>query len=273
MNKSDIIKKNLTQIIAITEKNTKLRLRYKYGLIISFIIPIFTIIMPLIILGRIFDYNEQFGPWNGANYLAFLFIAYNILLLKDMIKEIPGQLRHEKFWETLPSLIIAPFNRFNLLLGMFLSHIIVILIPFTIFFILCYFIYPISFLTLLFVIEIYFLIAIVFSGIGLILGIFAVSNENILKLFIFSFDLIFWFSCVTYPFEIFPELIQQAINLNPLYYIFDLVRLGWIENNFILTITSHPLHLLIIITCAIIIPCIGVYVFNMIYKKYGIVGY
>ena len=105
------------------------------------------------------------------------------------------------------------------------------------------------------------------------MGVFAISKENVWKFLSFAMNLIFWASCITYPFEFFPDLIQDIINLNPLYYIFDILRLIWIENNFIITLTTHSLHFYILISLAIVIPLIGVNIFNKIYKKYGIVGY
>lgn len=272
---SKTIKKNLFQIYALTEKNIKLNLRFKYQVIISYITPILSILMPLIILEQFFQFSERFdfSVWNENNYLVFQFMAYQVLLLKRVIQEFPTQLRIEKFWKTLPIIIIAPFNRFNLLLGIFFTQLILISIPFIIFSILCYIYYPVSFLTVIFIIIIFFLIALIFSGIGLLIGIFAISNENVWKALSFIVSLIFWVSCVTYPFDIFPEFIQQIINLNPLYYIFDLLRLAWIYNDVLLTITLLSQNFIILIAFSIIMPCLGVVIFNLIYKKYGIVGY
>ncbi len=272
---SKTIKKNLIQIFALTEKNVKLNLRFKYQVIISFITPILSILMPLIILEQFFQFSERFdfSIWNENNYFVFQFMAYQVLLLKRVIQEFPTQLRIEKFWKTLPIIIIAPFNRFNLLLGILFSQLILISIPFIIFSILCYIYYPISFLTVIFIIIIFFLITLIFSGIGLLIGIFAISNENVWKALSFIVSLIFWVSCVTYPFDIFPEFIQQIINLNPLYYIFDLLRLAWIYNDVLLTITLLSQNFIILIAFSIILPCLGVVIFNLIYKKYGIVGY
>lgn len=267
------IKNNIVQILAITEKNLMLDLRFKFTLIFSFVTPIISILMPVIIMGQFFNNNIEFGPWTQSNFLVYTFTAYNIFLLNRLISLYPGQFRIEKFWKTLPSLLIAPFNRFNLLLGIFLSHIIKIAIPFTIFFSLCYIIYPISFSTVLFVIFIYFLMALVFSGMGLIIGIFAVSRETIWKILAFSMTFIFWMSCITYPYEIFPDILQTVINFNPLYYIFTVLRFAWVENDAILTLTTHFDSFLILLISMIIFPIVGVYSFNVIFKKYGIVGY
>lgn len=267
------IKEFLSKIVAIIEKNLKLKFRFKYDVIVSFINPIIAIVMPIIVLGQFFKFNTKFGSWTESNYYIFIFMAYNIILIENIIFEFPNQFIREKYWKTLPALIIAPFNRFNLLLGIFFSHLILISIPFTFFFILCYIIYPVSVFTIFFVILIYFIIALIFSGVGLIIGSFAISNENISRVLTFSITISFLFSCITYPYEIFPEFFQSLINLNPLYYIFDFIRLAWIEDNLINTITSHIIHLYILILTAIIVPFLSVFIFNQVYKKYGIVGY
>ena len=273
MNKIRIIRNNLGQILAITEKEVKLQLRFKITVILSFITPIVAILMPLIVMGQFFSYNVKFGPWNDTNYSVFVILTYNLVLLKQIIGTFPQQFNREKFWETLPALIIAPFNRINLLLGTFVSHLIIIFIPFTVFFILCWILYPIGIFTILIIIIIFFLISLIFSGIGLILGIFVIANENIYHFLSFSLTFIFWFSCISYPFELFPNIIQSIIELNPLYYIFDILRLTWIDNNIIQTFLLYPYNFLILIACAIAFPSIGVIFFNKIYKKYGIVGY
>lgn len=258
------IKKNLTQIVALTEKNIRLNLRFKVNFIIGLLTPIITIAMPLIIM------NEFFPE---INFIVYQFLAYKVYLIKGVMNEYPTQLRIEKFWKTLPALIIGPFHRINLLLGIFLSRIILISIPFSILFIITFISAPINFFTIIFIILIYFLIAIIFSGIGLILGIFAVSRENLSRPFLFAFNIFFWLSCITYPYDVFPSFVQTFINLNPLYYIFDILRLAWLENNVIITLTTHFYHFCILISLVIIIPLAGIYIFNLIYKKYGIVGY
>ncbi|MFX1463279.1 MAG: ABC transporter permease [Promethearchaeota archaeon] len=267
------IKKNLTQIFALTERNIKLKLRFKFSLIISYFLPIISILMPIIILSKFFSLNNQFGPWTTTNYLIYQFIAYKIYSIKGITSEFPHQIREEKFWKTLPALIIGPFNRYNILLGIFTSHILLISIPFITFFILCFLIAPISFITLISIIGIYIIITLIFSGIGLVFGIFSASNENMWKFLEFGFGLLFWLSCITYPYELFPGFIQNLINLNPLYYLFDILRWTWIDNNPILTVATYPYHFTILIACGVIVPPIGIYIFDKIYNVYGIMGY
>ena len=92
-------------------------------------------------------------------------------------------------------------------------------------------------------------------------------NKKILRLII-------WFSCISYPFLFFPEgIVQDIINVNPIYYLIDLIRLTWLEDNFISTVFSHPTHVIIFVSSLIVFPIICVYIFNIIYKKIGIRGY
>jgi len=267
------IKDNLSQIFALTEKNIKLYLRYKFTLIVSYITPLLAIFMPLVILRKFFTYNLEFGPWNETTFLLYQIIAFNVTLLQRIITEFPEIIRSEKYWKTLSAIIIAPYNRFYLIFGIFFTQMFLIIIPFIVCFIIGCIIYPISFFTLLFILGIYLSIALIFSGIGLILGIFIISIENIWKIFTFGVSFAFVLSCLTYPFEVFPEYFQPIINLNPLYYLFDILRYAWIENNVLITLNSHPFHFLVLISALIVIPIIGVYIFNLIFKKYGIAGY
>ena len=127
---------------------------------------------------------------------------------------------------------------------------------------------------LLIIVSLMFLgIGIVFSGIGLFLGVFAISNENYLYVLDFVMRLILWFSCVTYPFQLFPKGVQNLISLNPIYYLIDVIRFTWIEDNIILTALSHPFHISIFVASLVVFPIICVLVFNIIYKKLGISGY
>ena len=261
------------QVSALTEVKLKLRLRYKSWMLNYYLQPMITIIMPLIVMGRFLNLTSRLGPWNADNYYVFILMAYIIMMIKGIINEFPSRLLEEKYWKTITALILAPFNRFVLLISNVIAHILYILIPISVFFILLFLFYPVSIFTFIFVILLFITITIIFSGIGLLIGVFAISEENIWQFLAFCFDLIFWFSCITYPYELFPEVLQNLINLNPLYYVFDLLRYAWIEDNFFLTINTHFFNFFIMIILAIIIPLFGVIIFNAVYKKYGISGY
>ena len=267
-----ILKYNLSKIIAITERNVKIKTRFKAPILISFIAPIFTIIVPIFIIGKFFEYNTEFGQWNATNYLIYQFVAIQIITIKAVMGELPNWLKMEKIRQTLPSLIVAPFNKFNLLIANILSYFVYNSLPIVITFILCYIYYPISLLTVCFLFFLYILITLGFGGIGMILGIFVISNENFLTYANFCIGILIMFSCITFPYQIFPDVIQTFVNSNPFYYIFDVARVAWVEDNILTTLTNHPVHFLILIPFAIIPPIIGIPIFNIIYKKYGIVG-
>lgn len=169
--------------------------------------------------------------------------------------------------------MIAPFNKVHLLFGVFFSHLIIIAIPFAVLFIITYLLSPIGVITILYIVGIYLLIDLIFSGIGLFLGVFAISKENYWRIFSIGIQIVFYASCVIYPFEIFPQEIQPIIQLNPFYHIFDLLRIAWLEDNAIMTLTTYPFQLIVLIGTAIIVPLIGIYIFNRVYNKFGIVGY
>ncbi len=269
------LKDNISQILAIVEKNVKLGLRFKISLVLRFLSPIISIIMPIIVLGQLFNvsFNENFGPWNKENFYVFQFVMYQLNVMIGVRSAFPGHLKTEKIWKTLQALIIAPFNRINLLLGLFITHFVLSSFGFLLFFTMCYIFYPISFITVLGEFLIYFLFALSFSGIGLILGIFSISKENFVGVFELGIRLVFIFSALSLPFEFFPEHIQAIMNYNPVYYIINLARLVWIEDNIIYSFTTHFFELCILITGAILLPIIGLKTFNYIFDKYGIVGY
>lgn len=267
------IKFNLRQIIAITEKNTKMAIRFKLNLIIDYISPLIALIFPFILMEALFTYQNEFGPWNKQNYFVYLLVGYIILQLQNITKYISGSFQGEKYALTLQALMIAPFNRFNLLFGYIISYILKVSISIAIFMIICYILYPISFLSFLLFLFFSLIIVIIFAGIGFLIAGFSISNENMAIVCKFIFRIALMFSCITFPFQIFPYYIQAIVNLNPLYYIIDIMRLAWIENDVITTLSSYNYHLIVLTSIGVIMPLIGIYLFNRTFKKHGIVGY
>ena len=267
------IRRSFSKTFTIAEKNVRTQFRFKYYMIWRWVLPIISLLMPIIILDKFFELSTNIGPWTPQNFIIFLFIGYNIMIMQTMIDYIPKSLLREKYWKTLPILMTAPFNRFYLLFGYIISEFVAFSIPFIGFLIVMLIFFPLSIPTLIIIILMFLGIGIVFSGLGLFLGAFSISNENYLYILNIMIRFIFWFSCVTYPFQLFPRSVQNIINLNPIYYLIDLIRLTWIENNIFLTILSHPIHISIFAISLVIFPIICVYVFNIIYKKLGITGY
>ena len=269
----DKLQRIIRKTLALAEKQIYMQFRFKYRTMLNYFAPVITILMPIIILGRFFQNNVNFGPWTSQNYMIFIFIGYNILLLRGMINYIPLHLQQEQYWKTLPALIIAPFNRYYLLFGYFISEVSLLSLPFLAFLTILFIFYPISFLTLIIVILLFIGIAIVFAAIGLVLGVITVANENISSILTFLIGFIFWASCITYPFQLFPSIIKDLISLNPIYYLINFLRLTWLDNNIYYTVINHPGHFTIVISSIVIAPILAVIMFNLIFKKLGTSGY
>ena len=115
----DFYKYNFSRIFTIAEKNVKIQLRFKFNLIYSILSPFLPIIMSFFVLLRFFAVDVTFGQCDDTNYLVFLYTAFNIELLRRIVQNFPNDFRQEKYWKTLPALMIAPFNKLHLLFGIF----------------------------------------------------------------------------------------------------------------------------------------------------------
>ncbi len=264
------INDNLSQIYAIAEKNVRIATRHKIPLILGYFTPILSIILPLVIFGTIYTLIDSFGPWDGRNFAVYLFTTSQLLLLNQIITRFTGGIAQEKSTNTFPLLIIAPFRNINLLFGIFLTHLILIAVNFMSFFIWCYILFPVSITTLLFIFLVYFLITLFFSGIGLFLAIFRLSKPRLEPLLSIPLTILTMFSCLSLPFEFFPQSFQNIARFNPFYYIYVIVRYIWIEDNIIISIMSHSTTFLIVITLSIASPLLGLKFFNYIFEKYRI---
>jgi len=271
------IRRNIKQTTALIERNIFFELRFKLVLFTNFLTPFIQILIPLIIFGAIFSISEDysFGYWLGENYILFILIAFCAQFLRQIIDNFRQLFFREKFWKTLQALLVAPINRYVLLFGILISEMILISIPFIFFLIIAFIIFPISILNLLIVLILFFCLSIFFGSLGLIIAVLVVSKEEIYRLFKLGLSLLIWLSCVSYPLQIFPEIIQNVILLNPLYYFIDLIRIIWlmgIDYNLAISYLS-PFHILIVVIFTILLPILSVSLFNIFYKRYGITGY
>ena len=277
MLKLDSVKRNLKKVTAITQRNLLFETRFKLTFIQNLITPLVQMIIFFIIFGTIFTINKDyiFGYWGIQNYLIFLLLGFSIQYLRPIASRFARSLQNEKYWKTLQAILIAPINRFLLILGIVIEHLIAYSLPILILLFIAFIIYPISFEFLILVILIYMCIVLTFGGIGLLIGVFTITNENVASVSSLVLQVIFWLSCITYPLEIFPEPLRFFIKLNPLFYYFDLLRLVWLlgidYNTAIKFITLT--HILVVIIFTISILALSVYFFDKIFNKYGITGY
>jgi ABC-type polysaccharide/polyol phosphate export permease len=271
------LRTNIKQISALVERNLYLEVRFKLSIFSRYIAPFIQILMPLIIFNVIFTIREdyQFGYWTGLNFILFLFIAFCVQFLRKIVSNFSDLFNREKYWKTLQALMVAPVNRYVLLFGILISELILVSIPFIFFFIIAYILFPINIFYLFLVLLGFFSLAIIFGSIGLIMGILIITKEGIYSVFNLGLTLLFWLSCISYPLQIFPEIIQSIILLNPIYYFIDIIRIFWLmglDYNLAITFLT-PTHIIVVIGGTIILPIFSVYLFNTFYNKFGISGY
>ena len=268
---------NIKQINALVERNLYLEARFKLSIFTRYFSPFIQILMPLIIFNVIFTIREdyEFGYWTGLNFVLFLLIAFCVQFLRRIVLNFSHLFNQEKYWKTLQALMVAPVNRYVLLFGFLIAEILLISIPFIFFFIIAYILFPINIFYLFLVILSFLAISILFGCLGLILGILIITKEGIYSVFSLGLTLLFWLSCISYPLQVFPEIVQPIILLNPLYYFIDIIRIFWlmgIDYNLAITFLT-PIHIIIVVGGTIILPIFSVYFFNTFYDKFGISGY
>lgn len=274
MNLIKSIKENISQIIAVAERYVKQATRHKFQLFLGYFMQMAGIILPLIVMGRIFTFAEDgFGFWNRRNFVIYQFTAVQIMLIYSLVNRFQSSIAGEKNSNSISLLILAPFRKTNLLFGIFVSHLVLISLPFMALFIICYILSPVSIITLFFVFIVYMMMALCFSGIGLALGGIIITKQHLIQFIHIPLMFLIMFSCLSLPFEFFPGYYQNFAVINPFYYVMNIVRFVWVEDNIILSITSHATTFLIVIILAVVSPLVGVRFFNYMYYKYGITIY
>lgn len=262
---------NISQIIAIYQKEMRLNLRFKwnyFGNILSY--PLRFIVFFLVVYRGFFASGvQEISGVNKLNYVSFLIfgglvqsffaIAYQLFRVKFM---------NEKYWQTIFSFLLAPVNRLKLIIGIGLSESLRLLIITVIFLGITYMVMPVDIARVIIVLFIIILLFIGTLGIGLIVGTFALANENLL----FLFECLFWvwsfLSCFYYPLLSLPKFIQPLAQINPVYHGLTFIREIWFGSPG--NIMEHIIYILLF---AVIAPIVGVFSFNRIIKNQGVTGY
>ena len=277
MIKKKSIRRYVRQIFAIVEKDISLELRIKTNLISRIVNPAIQLFLYLFLFGIIFNVRTDYklGYWDNNNYILFLLLAYTVNFSRGIMNKYNLSFRRDKYWKTLSAIMVAPVNKFTLLLGELAAEMIMMSVPIIIILVIAYILFPISLLYLFLTLLILFAIFLTFASIGLIIGVLRISREQYVSYITFILRFVFLFGCIFYPINIFPEFIQIFVLLNPFYYFFDLLRLTWYLGinydvaNSLITIQ----HIIIVLLITAISPIISIYLFDKVYKKYGITGY
>ena len=277
MIKKNSIRRSARQIIAYIEKDILLEFRVKASIVTRFLNPVIQLIALFFVFGLIFSVREGYsiGYWNGRNFILFLLIAFSVQFSESIILKFDQLFRREKYWKTLGAIMIAPVNRFTLLMGVLASEFVIISVPLCILFIVALILYPIAIIYIFLILLIFFSLYLTFGAMGLIIGVFGISYEALVPYIKLFLRLLFLFSCINYPLQIFPEFFQFFVLLNPIYYYVDLLRLVWylgIDYETSISLIT-PIHLISVISLTILSPIISIYLFEKVFKKYGITGY
>ena len=271
------LKRYIRQVWALAERDIFLYLRIKVKFFTNLLNPVIQLLLLIFIFGVIFNIKEDYniGYWNSNNYVLFLLIAFCIQFSKSVIGKYDSVFTSEKYWRTLSAIMVAPVHRFTLLTGIFVSDLLINIVPLVILLVIAYVLFSIPIIFLLLTLLILFSIYLIFASIGLIIGVFRISNEKYIDYTNFALRFIFLFSCANYPKEIFPEIIQSIIIINPFFYIFELLRLTWYLGIDYEVAISHItfIHIIMFLILTIFSPFISIYLFNRVYHKYGITGY
>jgi len=277
MFKKEVIIKNIAQIYSLIIKDLKLKFRFKSEFIVENFIPFLSLFFPFIIFNTLFSLESQFfeGYYSIDNYILFLLLGYCVECSIFLLWYYQELFYDEKIWKTLNGLMIAPIKKVNVLFGFLISGLITRSFSIILTIIICYFLYPIPFYTLIIVIVILLAIAVTFASMGFIIGLFEIVNENISASLSVGISFIAIVSCLFYPIEIFPKSVHPFIKLNPLYYYFDLLRLSWWAGIEFREAMSYItiIHVLVVVIFTIIMPIIASLFFLKIYTKYGVSGY
>ncbi|MFX0138120.1 MAG: ABC transporter permease [Candidatus Hodarchaeota archaeon] len=296
------LKRIYNKTIAVTEKELKLKLRFPLSFFAYiFVKPFYSLIPFLILYTGLFalqgpdltsiliffselKFNDPLVQYqlynflksafssslNQTNYLSWLIVGNLIFVFsKNGFDAFIEKFIFEKYWNTIQGTLLAPINRYLMLIGYILITLIESMIFFIMMIIISAFLFPISIFQIISIFLIACLMIVASGGIGLIKGSINLSTESYRVFFELGQFLILFLSCYTIPFEYFPEFLQGIIIINPFYHGVNLAR-----NIFYGVYTPDIfLSLLFIIIFAIITAIIGVYLFNKIWKKFGIHGY
>jgi len=270
-------KKFTRQTLAIVEKEIYLRFRYKATVISQVLNPLIQILTLIFIFGIIFNIQAGYslGYWNANNYVLFILIAFCLQIFRPITEKYFQLFIVEKYWKTLSATLIAPINKFSLLLGELISWVVLNSVGFIVVFVIALIFFPIPIFYFLLFLLAFICIWISFASIGLLMGVFGISNENFGNYFSIILRFLFLFTCINYPKEVFPQIIQFFILLNPLYYLVDLLRLIWYYglNPTIAIAFITPVHIITFILSTILLPIVSIAFFEYVYKRYGIAGY
>jgi ABC-type polysaccharide/polyol phosphate export permease len=266
-----MMKKLLREILAITEKELKLHLRFKFGFFISsFVHPVLAIVPIIIIYYGFLHYSgaESFAEITLSNYINFLLLgALAHSFFSYGTNSFTSKFLNEKFWKTIETLFMSPISRFSIIFVFVLAEFIRLLPTLFIFSLIsAVFILP-SFINFVIILVALILVFVICLSVGLIAGSLSLGNENFIQPFAYFFSAWNLASCFIYPIGIIPEIFRPIILVNPVYQGLTIMRNLWIYGTF------DVVAFIYILGFAVIMPMVAVIIYRFSWKRLGIQGY
>jgi ABC-2 type transport system permease protein len=276
------IKRIVKDGLTIAEKELKLEMRFKvYFFTSSFIGPLLRLIPFILVYYGFFVFSNSSrlaGGISSKNFAVFLLMGtlVDIFFTTGYIS-FGTKFMREKFWQTIDGLLIAPINKFSLILGVGICEF-VILLPATLFFIaIAVMLMPVGIIRIAIVMFILLLVLLISLSMGLIAGCADLFNENLKPFFDYFRLAVVFFSCFYYPIQFLPKSFWFLTTINPLFHAASIARnvwfygtipkLAWLKHIF----PVEPMAYLLVF--AVVSPIVGIFVFRKLWRWLGIQGY
>jgi len=258
-----------SRLYAIIKNDVLLKLRFKWGFFIRSIFKLKGILTFFLIYAGFFHAGGiNVGGVTKENFTVFLLLGMILATFFNTgIISIGFSFGMKKWWRTIHGLLVSPATKLEIISGTGIASLVGIA-PLTIFTMaLAYILFPISLVKLAYMVLVVALMYLVALGIGFVKAAFVLSNENMTA----WFDIVTWaiviLSCFYYPITSLPKFIQPLAWANPIYSANYLTKEIWLHGNY------HFGLLIYLGIMATVSLTIGIFIFNQIWKRWGIEGY
>jgi len=260
--------RTLQQVFGVFAKEWKLMIRFRTAIIPKIVRPFMWVITPFLIYSVSFKAGyKDLGDLNEDNVLAFL--AIGIVLYDIAAKMFEAfDMKEEKYWKTLEGMLMAPMSRLTYFIGKSLFVMSFFLVSDLPMLVTVVYISGASLNLLFFLIFAIFATWLIWMGVGIVMSGISLFSEGIYTLFLlYGLWIVSIVSGVFFPPDILPDILVYIGKIIPLYHAISVARAPLIHASVQL---SSVIYLL---SFSIVMPILGVYLFNEMYKRKGIVGY
>ncbi|MHA1277496.1 MAG: ABC transporter permease [Candidatus Helarchaeota archaeon] len=260
------------QIVAITEKEIRLELRFGKDFFLKLIVTPLLFLIPYFLLYMgIFNYvTEDLGTLTPENYPVWLFLGSIFFTFGlNGFNSFDTKFMYEKYWMTIQALMLTPISRYAILIGGTIETFIRSFITFLIFVIFSYIFLPTGIINIFAIILILNIILAASMGIGILRGGIALVNENYRSFLSYFVFFVLFFSCYSIPFSLLPGPLKNLALANPFYHGLLLIRSIWF-NTLEFSMIYSFIYLLVFAALCIVL---GIWLFNKLLKRFGIQGY